>query len=460
MKRVLLINPPSSTEMYKKGMLRSVMPRIPLLSLASLAGALDEAGHLVDIADLAQIGHDYKKQYIKKLEKFQPTHIGVSFTTPLYREAIELVKIAKEYDKNIFAIAGGVHPTILSKEVESYGCFDSILIGEGERAIVKIVEGNLRGIVGPFPRIEDLDELPMPAWFLFDLKKYGSPLIFSRKTPVGAMETSRGCFGKCVYCIGPLMSGNYIRTKSFKRILQEFNVMQDFGFKEIHFWDDSFTAKPDRAVSIVSQMIDSGIDIPVRLDCGIRVDSVFKREDFFNVAAKSSIYGVSFGYESGNQGVLNSMRKGIKLEQSEICTKLAKQHGLETIGFFMLGNLADTPETIEDTIKFAIKLDPLYAKFTKLIPFPGTEDFNNLDSKGLIKTKDWTKYNFHSDEDVFVHPHPELTNEFLWDKYKEAHGRFYLRGGKIVERMKYDINRGLLFTIADIKTAYNTFIGG
>ena len=458
MAKVMLVNPPSSTDVYKHGKLKGILPKVPLISLASLAGALEAKGHDVFIADLAHIADDPINDFKNWIYDFQPTHVGITFSTPLALESRMLAVIAKGTKKDVFTMAGGVHPSVLPEEVLNYGCFDAVLIGEGEKAIIDIVKKNKKGIIGPYPKIENLDKLPKPAWHLFDLDKYTSPRITARDYPVGAIETSRGCFGRCGYCYGSTMHGHAIRVKSTKRVIEDINDMLDAGFKELHVYDDSFTAKIDRACTIMQGINDAGIDVPMRMDCGLRVDTVHNRPDFFSLLNKSSVYSVSYGYESGNQKILNRMRKGIKLEQSEMATILAKEYGLETIGFFILGYLDETKDTINDTIEFAKHLDPLYAKFTIATPFPGTEMFDELKAGGFITTFDWSDYNFHGRKSVYNHPNPELTNDFLWSEYDRAHREFYFRGAKIIERVKYDLSRGLLYAFDDVRTALNTFL--
>lgn len=458
MKRVVLCNCPSTTDVYKHGKLRAIIPQIPLVSLASLAGALRDDGHEVYVIDLANGSDDPINDLWDFIYSIEPNFFGISFTTPLVSEATELTSFVKKICPTCHTIAGGTHPTILPKEVFALGCFDTVVVGEGERIIKSVVRNKLYGVVSANERIKDLDELPMPAWDLFDLKEYKAPMIVRRKVPIGPIETSRGCYGSCTYCSGPFMHGHNIRVKSVGRVLDEIDYMLDEGFKEIHVWDDSFTYDVDRAISVMNGMAGRGYNVPIRLDCGIRVNSVFNRFDFFDTIIKTSIYGLAYGYESGNQDVLNSMRKGTTIEQAEKSTKMTHDYGLESIGFFMLGLLGDTPDTIEDTINFAIRLNPTYAKFTIMTPFPGTYDYNVLKDGGNILTEDWSKYNFHSDARVYKHPDFRLTHEYLWNKYNEAHKRFYFRKDKIIERILYDFKRGPIFALSDVNTAFQTFI--
>lgn len=460
--KVVLCNCPSTTDVYKQGKLRAVVPQIPLISLASLAGALLEDNHDVVILDLANISNNPLEDVADIMATFEPDFFGITFTTPLVDEAKQVIKTVKFINKDCHTMAGGVHPTVMPHEIAAYmyngrRLFDAVLIGEGERAIKNIVKHKPSGVVWPVGHIENLDDLPRAAWELFDIKKYKAPRIMARKTPLGAIETSRGCYGVCTYCSGPIMHGRAIRVKSVDRVLSDVNHMLNVGFKELHVWDDSFTYDVDRAMAVMKGMVDYGVDVPIRLDCGIRVNSVFNRPDFFDLIAKTSIYGLAYGYESGNQRVLDSMRKGTTIEQAIKSTRMSQQYDVEIVGFFMIGLLGDTPSTIEDTINFACELDPTYAKFTVMTPFPGTTDFDTLDKSGSILTKDWTKYNFHSDSVVYKHPHPELTHDFLWKKYNDAHNRFYFRPKKILDRVLYDIKRGPLFALSDAKTAFLTF---
>ncbi|MFQ5762321.1 MAG: B12-binding domain-containing radical SAM protein, partial [Candidatus Bathyarchaeia archaeon] len=99
-----------------------------------------------------------------------------------------------------------------------------------------------------------------------------------------------------------------------------------------------------------------------------------------------------FGVETGSQRVLDLMGKAAKLEQAVKSFEIAKQEGVKPMGAFILGYPGETLDEMMQTIKFAINLDPDYAQFSVLTPYPGTPVYDELRAKGLLLTEDWDKY--------------------------------------------------------------------
>jgi radical SAM superfamily enzyme YgiQ (UPF0313 family) len=163
---------------------------------------------------------------------------------------------------------------------------------------------------------------------------------------------------------------------------------------------------------------------------------------------------VGVGFESGNQIALDSIDKGIKIEQSIKSMKIIKKSGLESIGFFILGLPADTVKSMNQTIKFAKKLMPTYAKTTILMPFPGTKLFDEYEKKGLIKTRDWSKYNIHSATEVYQHP--TLTSNQLKKYYDKFYRSFYFSPRFIYLRIIKSLKEGTL--MRDIYYGVKTFL--
>ena len=174
---------------------------------------------------------------------------------------------------------------------------------------------------------------------------------------------------------------------------------------------------------------------------GIRVDRV--DEELFHKMKKAGCYRVSLGVESGNQEILNKIKKGINLEQLGKAFKLAKKAKIETIGFFMVALPGDTKETIGQTIEFAKELKPDIVKIGITIPFPGTELYNQLDSQGLIKSKDWKYYNYHNPNKIYNHEN--LSWEEIYAARKNFYKQIYLTPGFIYRRIIRGIKTGEIF---------------
>ncbi|MBS3108097.1 radical SAM protein [Candidatus Woesearchaeota archaeon] len=456
-KKILLINPPSSLKAYSKSKIKAAIPEIPLLSLAVLAAPLLDARHDVQILNLA-ISSQPDKDLEEKLKEFRPDIVGITFTTPLFAEASLIAAEIKKFDSKIVVAGGGAHATTAPDDCIKDNNFDIMAIGESDFMLVDLANGmHLKDIKGIYwrehgkivknaPRtlIADLDDLPMPAWQLYgDLSIYKTPRITSKMNPVGALETSRGCPFNCTYCNKKIFTQKF-RYKSVKRTVDEMEYMLGLGFKEIHIWEDQFTTDLEHAKNVCREILRRGLKFPWNLFTGIRVNCVDK--EFLELAKKAGCYSVSYGVESGDESILKNINKGITLAQCRKAFRMAKEAGMETIGFFMLALPGETEETMMKTIKFAVELDPDYAKFTMTLPFPGTRLYEDLEKAGKIKTHDWSLYNFHCTTEVY--DHPNLSWDVIQKYYDLSYRMFYFRPKYIARRLVRGLKSGEIFTDA------------
>jgi len=464
-KDILLINPPSTFGAYEGTKVSAAVQVYPLLSFMCLGAALKRAGFEVGVVDLGIEAEPYEVLE-KTIAETKPSFVGITSPTPLFFEVAEISRRAKEkLGDKVKVIYGGPHATALPEESLEKSTMDVIVIGEGEETIVEICQGkslkDIRGICykeenriicnPPRPLIGNLDSLPFPALDLYDLKRYKSSKLVSGKSPVSSIETSRGCPRNCSFC-NKNISGRVFRTKSPERVIEEFKYFLNLGIKGFRVIDDQFAANIDRAKRICEMILKENLHFSWILASGIRVDGDYDLE-FFKLLKKTGCRDVGIGFESGDQKSLDSIDKGITLEQSMNCMKLIKKAGLETVGFFMLGLPTDTEESLKKTIKFAIKLSPDLAKATITIPFPGTRLFEQYEKEGRIKTRDWSKYNIHKVADVYEHPN--LSQETLKKYYDLFYWRFYFAPKFLFRRIFKGIITGRLFL--DIYYGLRTF---
>ncbi len=458
---------PSTIEVYKgkQSALKGIIAPRPLVSLVELAASALYAGADCKILDLQISQHPFHEIF-KTIDTYKPDLIGLTFTTLLFEEAKKVADFIKKKFPDTTIVVGGVHPSIYPQEVAKDKNIDLVVYGEGDHTIQEIIkEKHLARIKGlaykdkkrsikinpPRPLVQNLDSLPMPAWHLLNPKIYMNPKAIARESPVGTIGTSRGCVYGCAYC-NKSVFGRRFRAKSVKRVVDEFEELLKCGFKEIHVWDDMFATDLDRAKVVCDEIAKRNLKFSWQLECGVRVDCVDK--EFFQKCVKVGCYKVAFGFESGNDNILKSINKGTTIQQARDAVKWAKQAGMEVSGFFMLGLPEDTIQTMNQTIEFAKSLDIDYAKATILVPLPSTEIFDDFEKKGLLKTKDWSKYNFHQASHVYNHP--KLSWEVLEKYYDKFHKEFYFRPKYIIKRFLGSIKKGQLFD--NIKTAFRTFI--
>ena len=450
MAKVLFFNPPSKKNVYLSTNTSVGAPSYPNLTLATLAGNLVNE-HDVKIIDLDLLDNFYEPLF-GEIQNFRPDIIVSSSNTLDYIIIKEIMYRIKEKYPYIKTVVGGVHITALPDEVNRESCFDIIAIGEGDKVISEILlSASIKDVPGIIyissgermytPKrelIADLNVLPFPAWQLFTLEKYKNSRLSSRKNPVGLIETSRGCAFQCSFC-NKLTFGSKFRAKGPKRVVDEMEYMLKCGFREIHIVDDSFTQDIQRAKEICVEIMRRNLKFPWALINGIRADMV--DFEFFNLAKKAGCWLVGFGLETGDQNILNRISKRIMLSQSENAVKLAQKAGISTFGFFILALSGETEESMERTIQFAKKLTLDIAKFDICIPYPGTPYYEELKSRGRIKSVDWSKYNCHQ-IDVPLFDHPNLTWPTIRKYYKKAFKDFYLRPEYIMRRFMKSFKTG------------------
>ncbi len=450
----MLINP-SMMELYSKSIVSTSVPKYYPLNLLLIAAPLIKEGHIVKMLDLQ--GETSINNLVRKVViSFKPDFAGITFTTPLCTQAFKISKVINGIDQKIKIVAGGVHATLAPKEVLEQSKIDIVVIGEGDFTFADIVnESNLSDVPGiafkkgegievtrPRQLVKELDKIPFPEMKLVNLKDYWVPTTYTRRNPVATIETSRGCPYGCTYCNKSLF-GNTFRGKSPKRVVGEFLRLEKLGFKEIHIADDGFTTDMKRAEEICKLLIKRKSRILINCTNGIRADRVSLK--LLKLMKKAGFYRVSFGVESGSDEVLDRIKKGLKKADILRAFKICKKVGIETTGFFMLGLPGETKADVMETIKFAIKLNPDIAKFSIVMPIPGTPLFDELESNGQILTKNWSDYGFYRNVPTFQH------ENLSWEELKNlealAYKRFYLRIGWFFKGFRMAHLRSISFSL-------------
>ena len=456
--KVLLINP-SYTPSYGGSKGAIVNPIFPTLGLATIAATALQRGHKVEILDLCWRPYDYELVRNRILQS-KPDIIGITATTPLMNQLRDISVLAKDISKNILVVGGGSHPSALPEETLRESMLDAVLAGEADYSFADICDGNtLADIPGLFYRdnndkifstgirtpIANLDELPMPAWHIYNIADYkGTSRLIAKKRPATMVEFSRGCVFRCDYCASKITLALGYRKKSPERCAEEVKQMYKLGFREFMLADDIFTSDQKWAKQVCDAISNTGVDMPWTCTNGIRVESA--DDELFQSMRRSGCYRVSFGFESGNDKVLKAFGKGGKatIKQAHKAVRMCRAAGIDANGWFMVGLSADTEETMEDTIEFArsIPLDMMKCAIT--IAFPGTAMFNNYVEKELIRSFNWDDYMCYTDKDLFAHEH------LSYDSIKLYMDKFYRRcilfnPGFIMRRFLRGIRTGEFF---------------
>lgn len=438
--KTLLVNPPYSEFVYENR--KKAASLDAPLSIAYLASVLEKSGHDVEILD-ANAFNLTIDETINKISKSDAKVVGITSTTTVMPITYKICDGVKKLSDKIMVV-GGPHVTFVPERTlnESKG-IDIVARGEGEDTLLELVKkkGNPAGIKGLTYRkgnrivknpdrifIKDINGLPFPARHLLPMHAYRSGSAISSGTDghkYASMITSRGCPNKCTYCSSSHFWGTRVRFRTPENVIEEIEkLVKEYGTKEIFFKDDTFTFSPIRTRQICDLLIKKNLG--VRWSCYARVNTVNK--EILTLMKKAGCFALDFGIESGNQEVLNRIKKNITLDQARKALKAAREVGIITYSSFMFGLPGDTFSTSIDTINFAIELNPDVAQFFITTPFPGTELYDEAISKKWIdKVKSWGDLNIATSGCNFKND--SLTSEEIKWLVSYAYKKFYLRPG-------------------------------
>ncbi|MBF0531646.1 MAG: cobalamin-dependent protein [Candidatus Omnitrophica bacterium] len=459
MPKLLFINP-SYKASYVSPTASILDPVFPTVGLLSLAAVAEKAGYEVAILDLSYQIYNWRV-VADRLRDFKPDIVGLTGTTPLMNQIRDMSVLIKEQFPHILVVAGGAHVSALPKESLAESLLDVVVMGEGEATLGEICQGvPLEKIAGICYRdasgltrqnpcrdfIPDLDQLPFPAWHLFDAQEYKNKIsrILTRRVPSCMVEFSRGCLYTCDFCASKITMGHGYRKKSPQRCAAEVRRLYEYGWREFALTDDIFTSDKEWAKAVCQEIIKAKLDIIWTCTNGIRVESA--DTDLFRLMRQAGCYRVSFGLESGDESVLKAFGKGgaATLAQGKSAVQKAKKAGLDVSGFFLLGLSPDTEDSMRKTIEYASRLPLDMLKFGIAIGFPGTRMFYEYQAKGLIKSFDWEDYNVYTTRGLFAHPNLkfETVQEYVAQAYQKV---IFGNPGFILRRIFHSLLSGDLY---------------
>ena len=243
----------------------------------------------------------------------------------------------------------------------------------------------------PEQPIGNLDEIPFASKFIkehLDINDYFFP---AASFPEIQIFTGRGCPFRCNFCVYPqTIHDRCYRPRSAQNVVAEFEyIAKNFPkVKEIVIEDDTFTIKKERVTEICNLLIEKKLNKRFKWLCNARVNLDYET---MKLMKKAGCRLIIPGIESGNQQILNNIKKGTTLEQIHKYVQSAKKAHLLIHACYMVGNEGETKETMQETLDLALKLNTDTAQFFPLMPYPGTEAYENALKKGEI-TGDYSNY--------------------------------------------------------------------
>ena len=443
----LLINPTASIE-TANGRFKGLLTAMPPIGLALLAARLRQKGRDVAVYD-AFIGKNGARGAALEARRLQPHVIGLPVVTPAASEVFAQARAVRAASPRSLIVMGNIHADLFAEDILREGLADVVVHGEGEDTIVDLDRAavdktDLALIPGisflrdgqlvrtaERPLIEDLDELPFPAWDLFPMKKYGLFKFAQVDSPATLICGSRGCPYRCTFCSLQTM-GPKRRKRSVVNIVDEIEWLHEqFGFRQVAFVDPIFPISAREGIAFADELIRRGLHRKVSWVTETRVDLL--DEKLLTRCYESGMKRVMFGIEVGDEAVLESLNKRFVVDASRAAIALCRKVGVQTVGFFMVGVPGDTPASIEKTIEFARELEPDFVKFTVFVPYPGTTDYDNLKAQGKLSgATQWSRYSsYPTRENPPVYLPEGMTVDDVIRMHRRAFRRVYARPATI-----------------------------
>jgi hopanoid biosynthesis associated radical SAM protein HpnJ len=305
-------------------------------------------------------------------------------STPSFDSDVKVAEALKETYPNMIIGLVGAHVAVLPQEsLEAAMTLDFVGREEFDYAIVEIAEGmpweKITGISyrknGQIfhntdrPLIMNMDALPSVIDVYkrdLTIENYYNGYL---KHPYISLYTGRGCPARCTFCLWPQTVGGHVyRTKSVQNVIDELIRAKKLfpQVKDFFFDDDTFTADLPRAAEIAKGLGKAGIS----WSCNARANIPL---DYLKIFKDNGVRLFLVGYESGNQKILNNIKKGIRVDIAKEFTKNCRKLGIVIHGTFILGLPGENKETIEESIKYAKELDVDTIQVSLAAPYPGTE---------------------------------------------------------------------------------------
>jgi len=408
-----------------------------------------------------------------EIVKFKPDVVASSaLATCNTYLAARTLETAKKWNPSVLTVAGGQHFTSTAQEsLEAFPEIDVIVRGEGEQTLAELLNKKstnspytrINGISfqynaeirhnPPRPFIKNLDDLPYPGYhFVKDLvHKYHFSAMAGMNVPYALIEGSRGCPHRCTYCSQWSHWMGTWRKKSPKRVADEMEYCYyTYGSRFIWLTDDNF-GFGNRAHELANEIAKKDFSDNLMWFTQARCDDVVKHEDALPKLRKSGLQWVLLGVESASPSTLETFKKSISPEDAKKAVKILKKNDIFAQAMFIIGEREDSAKSIKELRDFANKLDPDFAIFAILTPFPGTDLYGKAREENWIEDFNWANYDMvHA-----VMPTEKLTRkevqEELYKCYRSFYGSWRRRfqgifsGNKLKRRVYwYMLRRGII----------------
>ena len=370
------------------------------LGLAYLHAVIEQAGHEITTRNFNHVEQDSAERMIEDdLASLDPEYLLVQVFTMNRVACYRVIEAARRERPHLKIIVGGVHASIFPEQLLTHFAIDYVVIGEGERTVVELLEAleagtspeTVNGIAflrhGVTTRtaerglIADLDSIPFPRHELF----------INPERTMACILTSRGCPFKCSFCCLHAISRRRYRTRSVANVIAEVEyILANFpNIQVIQLADDTFTLDQQRALEFCREVIRRGIR--TNFICSARIKPA--SQELFTLMAQAGFTSIGFGLETGSERLMKSIHKSITRADVVNTFRMLKGVDINVSTYLMVGFPGETDETVGETISLIKELQRIkyfeFAGVARLWVYPDTEVYHRMKEAGLIDDNFW-----------------------------------------------------------------------
>lgn len=444
MSKVLLIEPPSPSEFGTIRVLGSMGTcktdmAWPPYDLMIIGGLLDKNGIKSKIIDANCLRLSYL-QVKDIIAEERPEIVIFTVTTPTLDNDVKTAKVAKEVSKDVVTVAVSLAmETVRENLLSKYPYLDAYPYHEPELSVLDLIKSDYdpKNVLGiyyredgmikknePCPKIKNLDDFGIPPHEKVPFKIYKDPLM--KRKPMTIVCASRACINHCMHCLAPFQKP--LRYRSVDNVIEELKLVESLGIKEVKFFDCGITNDLDWVNEFCERMISEGIDLT--WNCNSRADHL--PLDTLELMKEAGCHTICIGAESANQKILDTIRKNETVEQIEEAVKNMKKVGIRTLMYFTFGLPGETKDTMNESIKFAKRLNPDFVTFGIVVPAYGTRFWEYLEKNGYLQDSDESKWDPNSPP---AYNYPNLSGDEIYKTATRGYREFYFRPKYILKRL-------------------------
>jgi anaerobic magnesium-protoporphyrin IX monomethyl ester cyclase len=447
-RKTLLVNPPliNGVAFTRQGRCQEREEVLgttkPPYTLALIASLLRDAGCDIRLID-ATADRLSMREVMARLDGdgFVPSLILFPSTTPtLDADVLEIGRLKARYGAPMFCF--GPHAsTAAALSMARAPDVDGMFVGEPEDAALQMAQlpgfdalGEVASLTyrpaGPAGPVtphrahgsySGFAAMPYPAWNLLALERYALPLV---NKPYVIVETSRGCPYTCDFCVAPVHQGHKFRERSARALVDEMERgYRELGVEFFYLWGDTVTLNVKTFTAFCDELI--ARRLPIRWFGNARADNLTD-EAFVHRLKRAGCWMLALGVESESDDVRKDMAKRLERQKIQTAFRNMREAGIKSFAFFIFGYPGESPATMDQTIDYAIELDPDFANFYPAVPYPGTALYDKCLREGLLPpsaAEDWAKMEYS----YYLLEGNGLNARVVNDAINRAKRRFFLR---------------------------------